>query len=108
MGGQVNNQPTSGSPHNSDWDSGPDEGGIYNTSDPTHVVHSMCCISAHLNRIKESLESLDSELVNYRTCLKDKLLGKLMLWRNVPTSGSFEPDVGTFLLKTFSKHLKTV
>ena len=33
-------------------------------------------ISAHLCRINESLESLDSELVNYRTCLKDKLLGK--------------------------------
>ena len=30
-----------------------------------------------------------------------------MLYRNVPTSGSFELDVGTFLLKTFSKHLKT-
>ena len=30
-----------------------------------------------------------------------------LLHRNVPTSGSFEPDVGTFLLKTFSKHSKT-
>ena len=76
MGGQVNNQPTSGSPHNSDWDSGPDEAGIYNTSDPTHIVHCMRRISAHLRRINESLESLDSELVNYRTCFKDKLLGK--------------------------------
>ena len=64
MCGQVNNQPTSGSPHNSDWDSGPDEAGIYNTSNPSHVVHSMRCISAHLRRINESLESLDSELVN--------------------------------------------
>ena len=34
-------------------------------------------ISAHLRRINESLESLDSELVNYRTCIKNKLLGKL-------------------------------
>ena len=76
MGGQVNNQPTSGSPHNSDWDSGPDEAGIYNTSDPTHIVHCMRRISAHLRRINKSLESLDSELVNYRTCFKDKLLGK--------------------------------
>ena len=76
MCGQVNNQPTSGSPHNSDWDSGPDEAGIYDTSNPSHVVHSMRRISAHLRRINESLESLDSELVNYRTCLKDKLLGK--------------------------------
>ena len=33
-------------------------------------------ISAHLRRINESLESLDSELVNYRTCFKDNLLGK--------------------------------
>ena len=33
--------------------------------------------------------------------------GLLLLYRNVPTSGSFEPNVGTFLLKTFSKHLKT-
>ena len=76
MGGQVNNQPTSRSPHNSDWDSGPDEAGIYNTSDPTHVVLCMRRISAHLCRINESLESLDNELVNYRTCIKAKLLGK--------------------------------
>ena len=76
MGRQVNNQPTSRSPHNSDWDSGPDKAGIYNTSDPTHVVHCMRRISTHLHRINESLESLDNELVNYRTCLKDKLLGK--------------------------------
>ena len=65
MCGQVNNQPTSGSPHNSDWDSGPDEAGIYDTSNPSHVVHhSMRRISAHLRRINKSLESLDSELVN--------------------------------------------
>ena len=76
MGGQVNNQPTSRSPHNSDWGSGPDEAGIYNTSYSTHIVHCMRCISGHLCRINESLESLDSELVNYRTCFKDKLLGK--------------------------------
>ena len=78
MCGQVNNQPTSGSPHNSDWDSGPDEAGIYDTSNPSHVVHhSMRRISANLRRINESLESLDSELVNYRACIKNKLLGKL-------------------------------
>ena len=66
MCGQVNNQPISGSPHNSDWDSGPDDAGIYDTSNPSHVVHhSMRGISAHLCSINESLESLDSELVNY-------------------------------------------
>ena len=78
MSGQVNNQPTSRSLHNSDWDSDPDETGIYHTSDPAHVVHhSMPRISSHLCRINESLESLDSELVNYRACVKNKLLGKL-------------------------------
>ena len=83
MCGQVNNQPTSGLPHNPDWDSGPDEAGIYDTSNPTHVVHhSMRRISAHLRRINESLESLDSELVNYRACVKNKLLGKLNLSRD--------------------------
>ena len=83
MCGQVNNQPTSGSPNNSDWDSGPDEAGIYDTSNPTQVVHhSMHRISAHLRRINESLESLDSELVNYRACVKNKLFGKLNLSRD--------------------------
>ena len=76
MGGQVNNQPTSRSPHNSDCDSGPDEAGIYNNSDLTHVVLCMRRISGHLRRINESLESLDNELVNYRTCINNKLLGK--------------------------------
>ena len=105
MSGQVNNQSKSSSPNNSDWDSGPDVAGIYYNSDPSHVVHhSMRRIAAHLRRINEALESLDSKLAKYRACIKNKLLG--MLCRNVPTSGSIEPDVGTFLLKTFSKHLK--
>ena len=38
---------------------------------------------------------------------EDPVKAVWLLYRNVPTSGSFEPDVGTFLLKTFSKHLKT-
>ena len=70
MSGQANKQSKSASPHNSDWeeDSGPDVAGIYDTSDPSHVVHhSMHRMSGHLRRINEALESLDSELVNYRT-----------------------------------------
>ena len=68
------------SPHNYDWEeeSGPDVTGIYDTSDPSHVVHhSMGRMSPHLRRINEALESLDSELVKYRACIKNKLLGKL-------------------------------
>ena len=86
MSGQVNTQPKSAYysvllriSNNSDWeDSGSDVAGIFDTSDPSHVVHhSMRRISAHLHRINEALESLDSELVKYRACIKNKLLGKL-------------------------------
>ena len=78
MSCQDNNQPKSASQHNSDWDSGSDMAGIFDTSDPSHVVHrSMRRISVHLHKINEALESLDGELVKYRACIKNKLLGKL-------------------------------
>ena len=86
MSGQVNKQPKSMSPHNSDWDSDSDVAGIFNTSDPSHIVHhSMSRMSAHLPSINKALESLDSELVKYRACIKNKLLGKLNLSQDTDT-----------------------
>ena len=81
MSGQNNKQSKSLSSHNSDWGeeyTGPDVTGIYDTSDQNRVVHhSLRRMCAHLRKINEALESLDSELVQYRACIKDKLLGKL-------------------------------
>ena len=89
MSGQDNKQSKSSSPHNSDWGEeypGPDVTGIYDTSDQSRIVHhSMRRMCAHLRRINEALESLDSELVQYRACIKDKLLGKLNTSRDSDT-----------------------
>ena len=57
------------------FDNNIDTAGIY--KDPSNPNHCLRRIAVHLRKLNDTLESLDSELVKYRACIKTRLTQKI-------------------------------